>query len=447
VTSPGAARKVNVAEIIDHSRIGPFQILLFTLCGVSLVMDGFDVQAIGYVAPAIISEWNVPASSLGPVFGAGNTGVLFGSLLFTMLADKIGRRPVLVGATFFFALLTYVTALADTVRELLVIRFIAGFGLGCIIPNATALIAEYSPRRLRAVLMATISVGFTAGAALGGFFSAWMIPQFGWRSVFYVGAAVPAVGALLMLFWLPDSIQILILRRKKLDKVGAWLTRIAPDAPIGPDTEYVVPEENRGGVPAMHLFREGRGPATILLWVLNFMNIYNVYFLANWLPTFVRDYGYSTSTASLVGATLQVGGTLGTFWLTWFIFRKGFVPILTATFVVATLTVALAGQSTLPLWVIYAIVFVAGSCIIGGQPTINALSGSYYPTYLRSTGIGWGLGIGRVGAIVGPVLAGELLALEWSSEAIFLVAAVPAFISAVVMFSLRWAMKPVPTGR
>jgi len=445
MTAPIASRRqVNVAELVDNSTIGTFQIVLFVLCAACLIMDGFDVQAMGYVAPAIIREWKVPNSALGPVFGAGNTGVLLGSLLFTMVADKIGRRPVLIVATLFFSVLTFVTARVTSVPQLLIVRLVAGFGLGCIIPNGTALIGEYSPKRLRVTLMATVSVGFTAGAAVGGFLSAWMIPRFGWQSVFYFGAAVPLIISILMIVWLPDSIQILVLRRKGLDKVARWLRRIDPTAPIGADTEYVVREENRGGVPAIHLFREGRALATVLLWVVNFMNIYNLYFLSSWVPTFMRDFGYSASTASLVGATLQLGGTLGTFWLTWFITRWGFVPVLTTAFLVATASVAVIGHPSLSLWAIYIVVFIAGSCIIGGQPTVNALSGSYYPTYLRSTGIGWGLGVGRAGAIVGPVLAGQLMAMKWSTEDIFYAAAIPALISALVMFSLRWAMKPVP---
>jgi len=445
MATAAARRHVNVADLIDNSRIGGFQILLFVLCAACLIMDGFDVQSIGYIAPAIIPEWKIPASALGPVFGAGNTGVLLGSLLFTMVADKIGRRPVLIGATFFFSLMTFVTTLANSVEQLLMLRLIAGIGLGCIIPNGTALIGEYSPKRLKVVLMATVSVGFTAGAAVGGFLSAWLIPQFGWRSVFYFGAAVPLVIAVLMVIWLPDSLQILVLRKKHLDKVGTWLKRIDPTVPTGPDVEYIVAEENRGGVPAIHLFREGRGAATIMLWVVNFMNIYNLYFLSSWVPTFVRQYGSSTSTAAGVGGMLQLDGTLVTFWLTWFITKWGFVPVLTATFLAASVSVAFIGHPGLSLPLLTAIVFIAGSCVIGGQPTVNALSGSYYPTYLRSTGIGWGLGVGRAGAIVGPVLAGWLIGLKWSTQSIFYAAAIPAIISAIGMLSLRWAMNPVPT--
>lgn len=432
-------KKINVSDVIDNSKVGRFQILTFALCAMCLIMDGFDVQAIGYVGPAIVQEWNIPNSALGAVFGASNFGVLIGSLLFTMLADKIGRRPVLIGATLFFSVMTLLTAQASSVTELIVLRLIAGVGLGSIMPNATALIGEYSPQRKRITLMMTITMGFTAGAAFGGFVAAWLIPAFGWRSVLYFGGSIPLVIGALMYFLLPESAQFLVLRGRHLDRVGTWLNRIDPKLEAGPETEYLVPEENRGGVPVAHLFREGRGVGTILIWIVNFMNLLNLYSLSNWLPTVIREAGYSTSIAVLVGTTLQVGGTIGPFALAWFIARKGFVPALTTTFAIACVSIALIGQPGLSLPLLFVIVFVAGWCVVGGQPGVNAFSATFYPTYLRSTGIGWGLGIGRIGAIVGPVLGGEFMRRQWATSDLFLAAAVPALISALVMFSLRWA--------
>jgi AAHS family 4-hydroxybenzoate transporter-like MFS transporter len=396
------------------------------------------VQALGYVAPAIIRDWNIPNSALGPVFGAGNFGVLIGSLSFGVLADRIGRRPVLIGLTLFFAAMTLLTARAGTIGELLVLRFISGIGLGGIMPNATALIGEYSPKRSRVTLMMNITVGFTAGAAIGGLVAAWMIPAFGWRSVFYFGGVAPFVIAVAMMAWLPESLQFLVLRGRKREQVGNWLRRIDPRITVTSATEFVVQEEQLRGAPVIHLFRDGRGPVTVLFWVVNFMNLLNLYSLASWLPTVVRDAGYSTSTAVLVGTILQVGGTIGTFGLAWLIGRAGFVPMLTASFAVACVSIAVIGLPGVPLPLLFVIVFVAGWCVVGGQPGINAFEATYYPTYLRSTGIGWGLGIGRAGAIVGPVLGGEFMRRNWSTNDIFLAAALPALLSAFAMFGLRF---------
>jgi AAHS family 4-hydroxybenzoate transporter-like MFS transporter len=203
-----------------------------------------------------------------------------------------------------------------------------------------------------------------------------------------------------------------------------------------------VQEEKQKGTPVIHLFREGRTPVTILLWVVNFMNLLNLYSLSSWLPTVVQDAGHSTSTAVLVGTILQVGGTIGTFGLAWLIARRGFIPVLTISFAVACAGIATIGQPSLSLALLVAVVFVVGWCVVGGQPGINAFAATYYPTYLRSTGVGWGLGIGRIGAIVGPMIGGELMRLRWSTQEMFVAAAIPALVSALAMFSLRWVTPP-----
>ena len=429
--------KLSINQIIDRSRVGAFQLSIFILCGMCLIMDGFDVQAMGYVAPAIIQEWKIPNAALGPVFGAGLFGILVGSLLFSMLADKIGRRPVLIGVTFFFSLMTLVTAQAGSIREMLPIRFIAGMGLGAIMPNAVALAGEYSPRSARVAIMMIVSNGFTIGAALGGFISAWLIPALGWRSVFYFGAVVPFVIAVLMLFWLPESLQFLVLEGKNPARTEKWLKRINPQAPAHATAQYVVEEKSSRGVPIIRLFYDGRALGTILLWTVNFMNLLNLYFLSSWLPTVVKDSGFTTSTAVLVGTMVQVGGTVGAIGLGWFVNRLGFVPVLAGGFAVACVNIALIGQPGLSLTLLFIVVFLAGIGIVGGQAGINALSATFYPTSLRSTGIGSGLGIGRIGAIVGPVAGGELMRLHWPTQKLFLAAAVPALLSTLVVLAMR----------
>jgi AAHS family 4-hydroxybenzoate transporter-like MFS transporter len=442
MTTPGrAAGTINIGELLENSQIGPLQVRVFLLCMICLIMDGFDVQAMGYVAPAIVEEWGIPRALLGGVFAAANFGVLLGSLVFSMVADKLGRRPVLIFATFFFSIMAIATAYAQDVTQLLWLRFIAGIGMGCIMPNATALIGEFSPKRSRVTFMMCITVGFTVGAALGGFVAAWMIPAFGWRSVFIFGGVVPLVIALAMIWGLPESPQFLAVSGRGRDTLARWLAQLDPTIRVDASTQFVANEERREGVPAIHLFRDGRAIATLLIWVVNFMNLLVLYSLSNWLPTVVTGMGYTTQTAVLVGTVLQVGGTIGTFGLAWLIARGGFIPMLTATFAVATASIALIGQPGISLALLNVIVFIAGWAIIGGQPGINALSATFYPTYLRSTGVGWGLGIGRTGAIVGPYLGGTLLGLNWGPRELFLAAAVPALVSTVTMVPMMFAMK------
>jgi AAHS family 4-hydroxybenzoate transporter-like MFS transporter len=401
----------------------------------------------GYVGPALVRDWKIPGSQLGPVFAAANFGVLIGALLLSMLADKIGRRPVLVGATLWFSAMTIITGYAQTMEQLLWLRFIGGIPMGCIIPNATALIGEFSPKGRKVTLMMCITVGFTGGAMLAGAVALWLIPAFGWRSMFYFGGVIPLVIGLLMAWGLPESLQFLAVQKKGLDQLTRWLRQLDPRIAIDSATRFIANEETRGGVPIVHLFYEGRGPTTVLLWIVNFTNILILYSLSNWLPTIVTGMGYTVQTANLIGTVMQGGGLIGTFGLAWLIARKGFLPVLALTFAMATVSIALIGQPGLTITVLGVIVFVAGWCVVGGQPAINALSATFYPTYLRSTGVGAGLGVGRTGAIIGPYLGGVLLAQQWTPQQLFWVAAVPALVSTAVILTMRVFMRlPAPSA-
>ena len=436
---------INISDVLDNSQISAFQTGIFILCGLCLIMDGFDVQALGPIAPAIIQEWHVPMAQMGPVLSAALLGILVGSILFSMIADKIGRRPVLIFATLFFSVVTLMTSRVHTIAELRTIRFFAGTGLGGIMPNAVALVGEYSPKRLRVLLMIVVTNGFNVGAALAGLISAWMIPAFGWRSVFLVGGAIPAVIGLLMLMFLPESLQFLALRGRAQDKLAKWIRRIDPSAQVGNETKFLVHEHKTGGVPILHLFTEGRAVGTTLLWIVNFMNLLNLYFLASWLPTVVNASYGSVRTGALVATTLQMGGVIGTFFFSWVVERIGFIPVLGTAFTTACVAIALIGHPALSLTPLFAVVFVAGFCVVGGQGAVNALAATYYPTNLRSTGVGSGLGVGRIGGIAGPSIAGFLLMIGWMPRELFYAASIPALISATTMFSLRWVMKPLET--
>jgi AAHS family 4-hydroxybenzoate transporter-like MFS transporter len=352
---------------------------------------------------------------------------------------------VLITATLAFSIFTLACAAARSPAELMVIRFFAGLGLGAILPNATALIGEFSPQRIRVAMMMIVTNGFTIGAMLGGFLSAWLIPEYGWRAVFYVGGTVPLLLLLPMYVWLPESLQFLALRRNDAREIAKWLKRIDPAAAVDAATRFLVREGITKGVPLWRLFADKRAIGTTLIWVANFLNVLNAYFVASWLPTIVRDSGYSTQTGVLVGASVQTGGVIGTILIALILHRIGFIPMLTVCFAMAAASLAFLGEPTLTLPLLFVVAFLTGWGIFGGQPTLNALSASYYPTDLRSTGIGAGLGIGRIGAIVGPYVGGELIRAQWSTEAIFHLAAVPAVLATLsVLIFARAVGKATP---
>jgi MFS transporter, AAHS family, 4-hydroxybenzoate transporter len=426
---------VDVARFIDAQPVGGFQIRLLLICAAVLFLDGFDTQAIGFVAPALAREWGVSKAALGPVFSAGLFGLMIGALVFGPLADRIGRKKIIVFSTLAFGIGTLVTAFARDVNMLLAIRFLTGLGLGGAMPNAIAMTSEFNPRRRRATMVMIMFCGFSVGAALGGFLAAALIPQFGWRSVFVVGGLAPLLLVPILARRLPESVRFLALAGRAQARVAELLGSISPRAVFAPATQFVVHEPELTGIPVLHLFRDGRTLVTLLLWVVFFMSLLDLYFLSNWLPTVLNDLGASVSEAAMIGSMLQVGGVVGTFALGSIIDRFSF-RALALVYFIAVFAVGAIGQLGHSVIFVSIAIFAAGFCIVGGQIAANALAAGFYPTAVRATGVGWALGIGRVGSIVGPLVGGALLIAKWSTQAVFMAAATAALCAALAAFSL-----------
>jgi MFS transporter, AAHS family, 4-hydroxybenzoate transporter len=429
------ASLVDVAGFIDQQPVGGFQIKLLLTCAAVLFLDGFDTQAIGYVAPALAKEWGLTKAALGPVFSAGLFGLMIGALVFGPLADRIGRKKIIVFSTLAFGIGTLATAFIGDVNALLAIRFLTGLGLGGAMPNAIAMTSEFSPHRRRATMVMVMFCGFSIGAALGGLLAAALIPQFGWRSVFLVGGVAPLLLVPILALRLPESVRFLALTGRAQARVAELLGQIDPRANFTPATLFVVHEPQLTGMPVLHLFRERRTLPTLLLWVVFFMSLLDLYFLSNWLPTVLNDLGASVSSAALIGSMLQVGGVVGTFALGSIIDRFSF-RALALVYFVAVFAVGAIGQLGHSVALVTAAIFAAGFCIVGGQIAANALAAGFYPTSVRATGVGWALGIGRVGSIVGPLVGGALLTAKWSTGSVFLAAATAAMCAALAAFSL-----------
>ncbi|MGC2176697.1 MAG: MFS transporter [Bradyrhizobium sp.] len=434
-TSTKDAPTVEVAAFIDAQPVGAFQIKVLLICATVLVLDGFDTTAIGYVAPALAKEWHIGKSALGPVFSAGLFGLMIGALLFGPLADRVGRKKIIIFSTLAFGIGTLITALVNDVNALLAIRFLTGLGLGGAMPNTVALTAEFGPHRRRATMVMVMFVGFSVGAALGGFLAAALIPQFGWRSVFVVGGVAPLVLAPILALKLPESVRFLTLTGRADARVAQLLAFINAKTVFAPETRFVVDEPALKGIPVQHLFRSGRTLATLLLWVVFFMSLLDIYFLSNWLPTVLNDLGASISAAAVIGSMLQVGGIVGTFALGSIIDRFS-IRALALVYFIGVFAVGAIGQFGQSAVLVTMAIFVAGFCIVGGQIAANALAAGYYPTSVRATGVGWALGVGRIGSIVGPLVGGILLSLKWSAGEVFVAAAAAALCAALAAFSL-----------
>ena len=419
----------SIADLIDERPVGALQIRVFALCGLAVFVEGFDTQAIGYVAPAIAHDWHLAPGTLGPTFAAGLVGLSLGALLIAPLADRFGRRPVILFSSIAFGVLTLATAFAGGLTSLLVLRLLTGFGLGGAMANAIGLTAEYSPARRRGTAVAIMFCGFGIGSAAAGALAAWLIGSEGWRSVFVTGGIGTLVLAGVLALWLPESLRFLALRGNHA-RMARLMPALGPAIPTAPP-----PSEPRGpglGV----LFQDGRTPMTLLLWCVFFAGLLDLYLLANWLPTTISAAGLPVRLAIIATALLQLGGITGALILGPLMDRFGPFLVLPLAYLLACaciVGIGLAGTSV-PITMIT--VFGAGIGVVGCQNCNNAVVSHLYPTAMRVRGIGAALAVGRVGSIVGPLVGGAMLGLHVDMRTLFVTSAVPMIVAGVGMASL-----------
>jgi AAHS family 4-hydroxybenzoate transporter-like MFS transporter len=423
-------RALTVSEILDHRPLSRMQISTFLLCGVVLILDGFDAQSLGFLAPSMAKSLHIPINTFGPIFGAALFGLMISAMLSGLIADKWGRKWTVIVSSLTFGVFTILTAHAASFNELWAFRFLTGLGLGGAMPNVVSLTSEYAPKRLIPIFVSMLFCGMPAGALLGSVVGSVMLPRWGWQSVLYVGGILPFVVALVLIKTLPESVRFLSVTGASQEKIRAILASISPelaDVPL-----RIADEENepRKGIPVKHLFTEGRALGTLLLWVPYFMNLLIIYFIVSWLPALLQQSDFPVSAGIRAIVLFSLGGIAGSLLegrlMTWL----GAVLLLAVEFGISTLLIgSLAFAASLTL--VMTVTFILGFTIQGAQAGLNALVAAFYPTAIRSTGVGWALGIGRIGSIVGPVLAGSLLSIGWHPRQIFLAGAIPALCAAL----------------
>jgi AAHS family 4-hydroxybenzoate transporter-like MFS transporter len=427
--------QIDLERLIDRSRLGPLQWRVLVLCGLVTLLDGYDLQAMASAIPTLAAEWAVAPESLRWVVTAALIGVAASALFLSPLGDYLGRRTLLIGSFALVAIAMFMSATADDATELFWWRFITGLGLGASVPNAFAMTAEYVPQARRASIVTLMACGLALGGALAGFLAPRLIELDGWRALFTFGGGAMAL-LLLPLLALPESLRFLVARKAHPQRIGRLVERLDTAFRHSDEHRYVIAEEHAEKLSVMQLFGDGRSRATILLWIAFFLNLGLLYLLASWLPTLLKLHALSIDHSLRGSAMFQTGGILGAIVLALAMRRWGAFRVLAVSYLVTVgaLLLLASGQASLSL--LFALVLITGSGIVGGQTALNALAATMYPTTARSTGVGWALGIGRFGAILAPLLGGALLAAGFSPTRVFASAIVPTLVCAVVVVLL-----------
>jgi AAHS family 4-hydroxybenzoate transporter-like MFS transporter len=432
-------RTVNVQTLLNESPFSGFQWGVFALCFFIVLLDGFDTAAIGYIAPSLIREWGVTRPALAPVLSAALFGLAAGALSAGPLADRLGRKHVLVGSVLVMGVACLGSAFSADLGQLTILRFVTGLGLGAAMPNAVTLMSEYCPDHRRATHTNAMFCGFPLGAAFGGFLAAWMIPLWGWRSVLVLGGTLPLVLTVLLLVFLPESVRYMVAKAQPIERIRAVLSRISASALQA--SAFVMTEKAKAtdaksgaGVVLSREYRIG----SAMLWLAYFMGLVIFYALINWMPILFKDAGLDAKDATLISALFPLGG-VGAILFGWLMDRFNANRIIAVGYALTAVAIYAIGQVAGNVGLLVVVVFVAGTVMNTAQSSMPALAAGFYPTQGRATGVAWMLGIGRFGGIAGSFLVAELARRQLDFASIFTLVAIPGVVATIALLVKQFA--------
>ncbi|KWF06467.1 MFS transporter [Burkholderia pseudomultivorans] len=424
-------RQINATTLADDARFTRFHAIVLFWCAMAIVFDGYDLAVSGIALPAIMEEMGVSATQAGFMVSSALFGMMFGNALFGALSDRIGRRTVIVVCIALFSLCTAAAGLTHGPVAFSAMRFLAGLGLGGVMPSVIAQMSEYAPARIRSTLITGMFSGYSVGGMLAATLGKGLIESHGWQAV-YIVAAAPVV--LLPWVWrqMPEAMSFLVAHGRD-EELKAILARLSPTyVPKAGDRLVLDLRPKEANVPLRVLFSDGRGFSTVMFWVTCFMSLFMVYALSAWLVKLMISAGYNLGSALTFVLLLNIGATVGAIAGGWFADRLPIKVVITTMFVMAALSIALLGHP-MPGWLLFMLVGVAGACTIGTQTLACAYCGQFYPASCRGTGVGLMLAVGRAGGILAPVLIGVVVSLSLPLGQNFLVIAAPALLAAVTI--------------
>jgi AAHS family 4-hydroxybenzoate transporter-like MFS transporter len=422
---------LDIDKLIDEQKFGRFNLNLLLWSFLAMMADGYDISALASAAPELARTWHIPAKSFGPAFSASLVGILIGAPLLGYFGDRFGRKTAVISGCVIYGLGTLATVWAANLQQVSMLRFITGIGIGGLMPNTIALNAELAPKRLRATLIVLMFTGITTGSGLPGYIQAWLIPQYGWQVMFWIGGLAPLVVAAGLHLELPESVKYLGSRSDRRVEFLATVRRLRSDLFIADDARFVIataPQARGSGI--SQIFSGVLAWITPLLWICFATALMANYFLTSWLPLILDGSGLTAKQSGIATSGYHYGGTVGGLLVSMVLARFGFLAI-AMLFLSAALVIAAIGLPGISYFTMASLVALGGFCTLGAQFGNNAASGLLYPTAFRSRGVGWALGIGRFGSIVGPLLGGMLVGLKVSLPRLFLFAAVPMVIGLI----------------
>ncbi|MBL4622788.1 MAG: MFS transporter [Immundisolibacteraceae bacterium] len=425
-----ATANLSLQQAIDQRPLSWLQIRVILLCWLVNLLDGFDLLAISFAAPAISSEWQLTPEALGIVFSSGLAGMTAGSLLLGPMADRIGRRRMIIVATLFLGVATLATSAAASLWSLLTLRFITGLAIGGLLPSLNTLVAEYSPDRRRNFAVSIMHLGFPVGGILGGALAAIIIPEHGWQSIFVVAGALTLIMVPLLVVGLPESLPFL--QRQKTPAANLTAEKICTQMDI--DWSSIEPSSTTESIGAVsQILRPPWLSPSVALWGCFFFGYLALYFLINWIPTILTNAGMSTGSAIGAGIAINIGGGIGMLTLGWLSATRAIRPMISVSFIISAGLMALLGQNLLSVNGLLLLTGITGFFGLGGLIGLYSVAARFYPDYNRASGVGLAIGAGRFGAILGPLIGGILIGMDWQMANYFLLLAIPLVLAGLII--------------
>ena len=405
-----AARSIDVEALIDGQRFGGFTLRVVLIAILVLIADGYDVQVMSFAAPSLAKAWHVAnKAAFAPVLSASLLGILVGAPLFGLLGDRIGRKACIMIGSVAYGLMSLACLLAHDLNTLAVLRFLTGLGLGGVMPNTIAIAAELAPRRMRAGFASIIAVGITIGGIIPGLVVAQLPPGPSFRTLFMVGGVLPMVIAVLVAVGMPESLAFLTRKGGAGARIARIIRQMNPGADAAADSDFKVPTPAAGQAQGLGALFAGRlALITPLLWLMFAATLLSIYMLTSWMPLLLGASGFAPRQAALINSLFQAGGVVGCILVSLVLGRLG-VKLVAGLFVLCLIAVAVAARANLPPPALAAAIAVCGLCLVGAQSALNGTAGLTYPTASRSRGLGMALGVGRIGSVIGPLVAGSMV--------------------------------------